>query len=410
MSPGGASGRNENYRSALEGVNGSVKVRLLILLIVTFQVLRVAGIDKSQVLSLRAKESLAAGDRALKQGDNKAAIKAFQEAIDLQPSFAPAYMNLGLAYYQDKDYIQSIKTLKRAVELDHKQEPASLFLGISYFQVGALDDSVKSLDAALALKPADPEVHRWLGRALLATGNYRQAILHLSEAVRLFPEEASLQYSLGQAHMQLAQQIFENLYKKDPNTPLMHFFLGKTFMDQEKPDRAIVEFETVLKLDRTFPGANEALSDISRKSGKLGQAEDQLRKELAVNPYNHRATCKLGSVLTQLNKADEAVPLLQDMVLLDPKLFCGQFELGHALFVQKKFTEAIRHLEMATNMDTKYAPTYYLLGRAYAKIGALDKSQAAFKLVRALQDKNMQQIRDNLGASEALEEQARPAD
>jgi tetratricopeptide (TPR) repeat protein len=375
-------------------------IRLLIFAMATLQLLEIAGVATCQVLPSQANEGLAAGSRALKQGDSKAAIKAFQEAVDLAPNFAPAYMNLGLAYYDGKDYPLAIKSLSRAAELDRTLEPAALFLGISYFQVGAPDYSVRPLRDALALRPEDPEVHRWLGRALLATGNYKQAALHLQKATEYFPNETLLQFSLGQAHMLLAQQIFDDLYKGNPRSPLMYFFLGKTFMDQDKLDVALPEFETALKLDPTFPGANEALADIYKKKGELNRSEDSLKKELVVNPYNHVATCKLGSLLSQLNRVDEAIPRLQNIVLLNPKLFCGQFELGHALLRKQKIAEAIQHLEAATSIDRNYGPAYFLLGQAYAKLGENDKSQSAFKLSRALQESKLQQVRDNLGAAQ----------
>ena len=83
-----------------------------------------------------AREEFAAGTNALKRGDSAAALKAFTKVLELNSSFAPAYLNLGLVYHSGKEYDKAIESFSKALDLDNNLGAAALFLGIDYCQTG----------------------------------------------------------------------------------------------------------------------------------------------------------------------------------------------------------------------------------------------------------------------------------
>jgi predicted Zn-dependent protease len=115
---------------------------------------------------------------------------------------------------------------------------------------------------------------------------------------------------------------------------------------------------------------------------KLDLAELELRKELEVDPYSHPAACKLGAVLTQTERADQAIALLGGPARSNPPVFCLRFEPGKALLREGSAGKAVEHLEAAASIDPANPSAHFLLGQAYAKLGQRDKSQAAFDCVR----------------------------
>ena len=58
------------------------------------------------------------GDR----GNYRAAIAHYHRAINLDPKFAPAYLGLGVIYYQHDDYAKAVKNTERAVKLFEEQK------------------------------------------------------------------------------------------------------------------------------------------------------------------------------------------------------------------------------------------------------------------------------------------------
>jgi len=74
----------------------------------------------------RARTAYAAGNDALFAGDSDAAIKAYQEVIELSPTFAFGQRGLGLAYAQKGDNAAAIKALRQYLKLEPKAKDVPL--------------------------------------------------------------------------------------------------------------------------------------------------------------------------------------------------------------------------------------------------------------------------------------------
>ena len=131
----------------------------------------------------------------------------------------------------------------------------------------------------------------------MATGKYREAIPYLEKALESYSGDQAIQYSLGRAYMFQAKNIFENVYKKDPTSCWAHFFLAQTFEDQGKFELAIAEYKTVHRVNPNLPGAHEGEGNVYSKMKKFDEAEAEFKKELAIDPYNYNAVCKLAGLL-----------------------------------------------------------------------------------------------------------------
>ena len=62
-----------------------------------------------------------AGEAALKAGRTDVAISEFRKMVDLAPDRPLGYLELGVAYMQNRDYGEAIPPLRRSLELDPSQ-------------------------------------------------------------------------------------------------------------------------------------------------------------------------------------------------------------------------------------------------------------------------------------------------
>ncbi len=382
---------------------------LLCLLIISFGASPSSAGSGQGELSDADQQAFLAGSAALKKGDYAAAVRAFQQVIRSNNAFAPAYLNLGLAYHSQKDYQHAIQSFSRALELDGELASAALFLGIDYCIVNSPDKAVKQLQKALKLPSTNPqEVYPWLGKAYLGAGQYREAISYLEKALDASPDDPTVAYSLSRAHMLRYQQVLEDLYKKAPHSYMVHFLLGQSYQVQEKYDLAIASYRTALSLNHDLVGAHEALGDIALKLRKPEEAEAEFRKELALDPYNAKVKYKLGKVLDQSGAEEAAREQFEQAVKLQPTLVPARYELAKTQLRSGQAEEAIKNLQAATASDPDYAPAFILLGQAWARVGQQDKAQEAIQRGRALQAKKVQQIQENLGLAHPGGEQPEP--
>lgn len=98
-------------------------------------------------------------------GNNQDAQAAYEKVLAIQPNFALAQRDLGLIYFDRKDYQHATPYLLQATQLGLKEARVFNFLGICYDRTGRLSQAVQSYRQALLLDATLAEVHLNLGYA-----------------------------------------------------------------------------------------------------------------------------------------------------------------------------------------------------------------------------------------------------
>ena len=161
----------------------------------------------------------------------KEAIGHLEEAVRLHPTYKNAYLLLGNAYIYLDQYDKSIEYYQRALQLDPEFADARNNLGIAYREAGRFAGE-KQGNLALALdylqkavqyqQPADVETLRLLGVAYGMQGNAAQAIEWFTKAVQTAPQNAAALFDLGTAYYNAGDpatgaRYHEEARKIDPN-------------------------------------------------------------------------------------------------------------------------------------------------------------------------------------------------
>jgi Tfp pilus assembly protein PilF len=83
-------------------------------------------------------------------GDNPQALANYNLAIEIDPSYAPAYINRGLIYFRQRDYSAAIDNYTYAIELGQYLVEAYNNRGLAYYSQG--DDEAALADYNLAIE------------------------------------------------------------------------------------------------------------------------------------------------------------------------------------------------------------------------------------------------------------------
>ncbi len=129
----------------------------------------------------------------------------FKKAIDLRTEYAPAKNNLGTVYLVQKDWdaaIAQFQTVARDVLYATPHFPLTN-MGIAYYNKKDYVSAQKHYQDALDLQPEFGLALRGLGKTYIALNKLPEAVSMLEKAVKVAPQSADLQMDLANAyHMQ----------------------------------------------------------------------------------------------------------------------------------------------------------------------------------------------------------------
>lgn len=166
------------------------------------------------ILDLHPREVIAAevhnylGYLSYLQGRYAEALPAFRKALELNPSLAVAWFNLGNLYARTRRPDEAVECFRKALEADPRMASAACQLGLTYLDQGILDRAREPLERALHLDPSDPWAHLGLSEYHRKTRNPVGALEEARAALRLAPEDADVHNTLGIA-LETNRRYFE---------------------------------------------------------------------------------------------------------------------------------------------------------------------------------------------------------
>jgi adenylate cyclase len=131
--------------------------------------------------------------------DNEIAQRFFQQAIDLDPTFAGGYSGLALAQLQAAAVYQKLGLLeaqssaeasaRRAVALDGADAEARSCLGWALQARGELEGALAEIERALAMSPNLAVAHGQRGATLIFSGRPKEGLAAIQTSIRLDPRD-----------------------------------------------------------------------------------------------------------------------------------------------------------------------------------------------------------------------------
>jgi serine/threonine-protein kinase len=152
-------------------------------------------------------------NRTYDERDMRIAVQMFEDATQLDSSFALAYAKLsemhGRLYWfrfdGSQERIQQAKqAAERSLELEPDLPEGHEALGYYYYW-GLLDydKALQALERALRRQPGRPRLLAGLGFVVRRSGDFQSALIHLEEAAKLDPRDPLLQYEVAATYQLL---------------------------------------------------------------------------------------------------------------------------------------------------------------------------------------------------------------
>ncbi len=170
-----------------------------------------------------------------------------------------------------------------------------------------------------------------------------------------------------------------DLLEADKNSKEAHYYRGNYFLYvRGDPDRAVKEFESVLKLDDSFVLAHYDLAAAYQSQGFPDRAIKEYERAVALNPSFPEGSSNLGGYYFRMQKYEQAVKLFEQALKAYPNFIQAHSNLGAVLNKLNRSGEAVPHLKKAIQLDPEFGIAYFNLGNAYIKQDNLDEAREAY--------------------------------
>ncbi len=337
------------------------------------------------------------GTEALRAGNLEAAAAAFTRCTALDPTFAEAWLNLGLARFQQNDLDRAVPALEKSLHLKPTVRGANLFLGIADYRRNDYAAAAAALERETKADPANADALMWLGIARLAAGHTADAVSTLEKAARMRPDDVDTLYHLGRAYMLRSKETYERMYVADPKSWRVHQVLAQSFADADRLEDAVKECQEAIRQKPAEPGLHQQLGEIYDRQNNLEMADAEYRQELKTDPHNAAVMYSLAVVGIERSKPAEAVELLTQALRRTPGSVEARYQLGRAEAQLGHNDEAaVSFAAVVANPQGVSAEmlrqSYYQLSQLYRRLHRPEESRAALdSFVRLKQEADKEQ-------------------
>lgn len=333
-----------------------------------------------QTISPEAVQHARAGVEAQKQGRLQDAIAEFKKVTQLAPDLPAAFVNLGAAYMQNRQYDDAIAPLKRSLEIKPDLAGAQQMLGFALLADGYAAEAIPYLE----------ETHSQgaLGIAEVKVGKLPEAIADLRAAIKNDPNNPDLLYYLGRASGLLSKEAFDTLESSFADSARAHQSLGENYAVLKQVPQAEKEYQEALRLRPDAPGIHLELGELYAAAQDWANAEVQFREESKVQPGDAEAAYRLGDALLEQGKIPEAKAELSRADQLRPRMPETLYALGKAESLDGDVTAAEKCWEQLLTIEKKSplaAQTHFALAGLYRKQGKAADAEREMEAYKELQ-------------------------
>jgi len=185
------------------------------------------------------------------------AIDYFNQAIEKDASYAPAYAGVADGYMLLAEYLtlpadtalpKARQAALKALELDQNLGEAHASLGAISADQWQWEEAEREIRRAIELEPSYATAHQWYAELLCEQGRHDEAMVEIKTAQELDPlspiinsQMARVQLFSGQPDAAIEQ--LKKTLEIEPGFSVADYYLGKAYLRKGQAQRAVAELE-----------------------------------------------------------------------------------------------------------------------------------------------------------------------
>jgi tetratricopeptide (TPR) repeat protein len=261
---------------------------------------------------------LAEARNAQSRRDFNAAAESYRKAVELDPSVAELWANLGLMYHESGKPAEAIRSFKEAIRLNSSLFVPQLFLGIELLGSKKPEAAIPFLEKAEKLNPDDLQAALNLGKAYAMMDRADHSAEAYVRAAQLAPDDGNIQLSLGTAYLQQVESDARLMTSEYIHSAYFNLRAAETFAEEGKLVQAEDAYKAALASGSPVPCTHAEYGITLLRKKRLADAREQF--ELETRAGSHCGLAPLGVAVAQLAEGhrDVALTRLTSIAMADP--------------------------------------------------------------------------------------------
>lgn len=309
------------------------------------------------------------------------AVTSFKKAIALDAGYKEALYQAGWCSSELKNYNEALSFLQKAKSLWPNEPKVYLELGYAYENLKKISDAKINYNKCLELKSDYALAYKYLGYLYYDEVDYKKALENFNQYANYESNITSDQfyYKKGYCENELGKYndaiaSLKNaiqLYADDANT---YNELGYANYQLENSDDALNNYNKAFQLNPKSTTASNGIADVYRDLKKnTKEALKYYLRTLETDANNKKANYWAGWCYNDLQKYNDAVPLLKKAIEADPEYVSAITELGYSDYALQNYDDALVQFKRSIAIKKTELNLYYS-GLCY--VGKKQKSEA----------------------------------
>ena len=299
------------------------------------------------------------GDLYSRKGRYEEAITYYAMSIEVDPKYAQAYLNRGLAYHYTKQYDLAISDYTRSIELVPEQAMIYNNRGWTYLVKGQYDLAISDFNKAITLNSKDKRFYYNRGLTYGKKGQFDQAISDFTRAIEIDRKHAMAYNDRGFGYFNKGEydraiSDYTKAIEINPKYAAAYNNRGLAYAKKGQYDLAISDYTKAIEIDPRIARAYYNRGNAYRTKGQYDQAISDYNKALEIDPkyapaYNNLAWLFATCPDSRYRNAERAIELAKKAVELNSK--ASHLDTLAAAYAESgRFKDAITTQEKAIDL------------------------------------------------------------
>ncbi|MCO5567905.1 hypothetical protein L7F22_021601 [Adiantum nelumboides] len=186
-------------------------------------------------------------------------------------------------------------------------------------------------------------------------------------------------FSLQKDH-EAALKYFQRALQLDPYFTYAHTLCGHEYVAMEDFKEGISCYRQAIRIDPRHYNAWYGLGTIYFRQEKFEFAEYHFRQALLINTRSSVLLCYLGMALHALKRNEDALSLLEQAVLADPKNPLPKYQKANVLVSQERFEAALKELDYLNEVAPRESSVFFLMGKIYKRLNMPEQAMHHYSI------------------------------